>query len=170
MGDIRSPSRRALLFGRRPAEPLPIAFRPPWAKPEPEFLAACTHCDACVRACPERVLIRGADGLPRFEAHAGECTFCGDCVTACDSGAFEPARDPPWTLVAQVAATCLSAQGVVCASCRDACPASAIRVSPGARGAATVDLEACTGCGACVAPCPVDAITLQHAPAMEAVA
>ena len=29
---------------------------------------------------------------------------------------------------------------------------------------------ACTGCGACVAPCPVDAITVQHAPAMEAVA
>ena len=111
-----------------------------------------------------------AAGLPRFEARAGECTFCGDCVAACGSGAFEPARDPPWTLVAGVADTCLSAQGVVCASCREVCPASAIRVPPGARGAATVDPETCTGCGACVAPCPVDAIALHHASAMEALA
>ena len=42
MDDVRSISRRALLFGRLPAGPLPAAFRPPWAKPEPEFLAACT--------------------------------------------------------------------------------------------------------------------------------
>ena len=91
-------------------------------------------------------------------------------MAACGSGAFEPARDPPWTLVAGVADTCLSAQGVVCASCREVCPASAIRVPPGARGAATVDPETCTGCGACVVPCPVDAIALHHAPAMEAVA
>ncbi|WP_374502797.1 ferredoxin-type protein NapF [Pseudoxanthomonas sp.] len=170
MDDIRSPSRRALLFGRVPATPPPAACRPPWAKPEPEFLAACTRCDACVRACPEQVLLRDADGLPRFEARAGECTFCGDCVAACGSGAFEPARDPPWTLVAGVADTCLSAQGVVCASCREVCPASAIRMPPGARGAASVDPETCTGCGACVAPCPVDAIALHHVPAMEALA
>ena len=123
-----------------------------------------------MRACPERVLIRGADGLPRFEAHAGECTFCGDCVTACDSGAFEPARDPPWTLVAQVAATCLSAQGVVCASCRDTCPATAIHVPPAARGIAVIEADACTGCGACIGSCPVDALSLHHAPAMEALA
>ena len=64
----------------------------------------------------------------------------------------------------------LQAQGVVCASCREVCPASAIRVPPGARGAATVDPETCTGCGACVAPCPVDAIALHHASAMEALA
>ena len=84
---MRSPSRRALLFGRVPAAPLPPAFRPPWGKPEPEFLAACTRCDACVHACPEQVLVRDADGLPRFDAQAGECTFCGDCVAACGSGA-----------------------------------------------------------------------------------
>jgi ferredoxin-type protein NapF len=170
MDSIRSPSRRALLFGPVPSAPSPAVFRPPWAKHEPEFLAACTRCDACVNACPEQVLIRDVDGLPRFDAREGECTFCGDCVAACGSGAFEAARDPPWTLAADVGDACLSAQGVVCASCREVCPASAIRVPPGARGAATVDPDACTGCGACIGTCPVNAISLHHASAMEAVA
>ncbi len=170
MDDVRSRSRRALLPGLVVAVPAPMTCRPPWAKSESAFLAACTRCDACVRACPEHVLVRDADGLPRFDALAGECTFCGACAAACDSDAFEPTRSPPWTLVAHVAEACLSAQGVVCASCREVCPASAIRVPPGARGAATVDLDACTGCGACTATCPADAITLRHTPAMEAIA
>ena len=113
MDDIRSPSRRALLFGRLPAGPLPAAFRPPWAKPEPEFLAACTHCDACVRACPEQVLLRGADGLPCFESHAGECTFCGDCVAACEPRALQrDATTAPWDRVAVIGEACLAARGV----------------------------------------------------------
>lgn len=170
MDGARSLSRRALLFGRLAAAPAPAVFRPPWARPEPGFAAACTRCDACVRQCPQQVLVRGADGLPRFDARAGECTFCGDCAAACGHDAFDRALDPPWTLVAQVATACLSARGVVCASCRDACPASAIHVPPGARGAASVDADRCTGCGACVGTCPVDAVSLLHAPATEAIA
>jgi ferredoxin-type protein NapF len=170
MEGTRSLSRRALLFGRVAAVPDAVVFRPPWAKPEPEFASACTRCDACVRDCPQQVLVRGDDGLPRFDAQAGECTFCGDCAAACGQEAFRPPRDPPWTLSARVADTCLSAHGVVCASCREICPATAIRVPPGARGAAVVDVDACTGCGACIASCPVDALSLQHAPAMEAIA
>lgn len=114
--------------------------------------------------------MRDADGLPHFDAQAGECTFCGDCAAACDSDAFLPTLDPPWTLSARVADTCLSAHGVVCASCREVCPTTAIRVPPAARGAAVVDAEACTGCGACVAICPAGAISLHHARATEAIA
>lgn len=169
MDGTRVLSRRALLFGRRAAAP-PAILRPPWARPEPAFAAACTRCDACVRQCPPQVLVRDADGLPRFDPQAGECTFCGACAAACAHDAFAPALDPPWTLVARVADACLPAHGVVCSSCREACPASAIRVPPGARGAASVDADRCTGCGACVGTCPVEALSLQHAPAMEAIA
>ena len=160
-------SRRALLFGRTAAEA--PAVRPPWALAEAAFASLCTRCDACVRACGEGVLARGADGLPRFEATAGECTFCGDCVRACGTGALDASLSPPWELRAQVGPGCLPAHGVVCASCRDACPEFAIRVPPGGRGAAWVDPALCTGCAACVGVCPADALALADAP-LEAAA
>jgi ferredoxin-type protein NapF len=52
--------------------------------------------------------------------------------------------------------------GVVCSSCRDACPAQAIHFPILSRlPLPEVDAEACTGCGACVSVCPVGAIALQ---------
>ena len=155
-------TRRSLLFGRQATEA--PALRPPWALPESDFASRCTRCDACVRACPEQVLVRGGDGLPRFVATSGECTFCGDCVQACESAALDASILPPWELGARVGDGCLSARGVVCASCREAYPETAIHVAPGARGPAVVDAERCTGCGACVGICPAGAIALSSEP------
>ena len=155
-------TRRSLLFGRQATEA--PALRPPWALPESDFASRCTRCDACVRACPEQVLVRGGDGLPRFVATSGECTFCGDCVQACESAALDASISPPWGLNARVGDGCLSGRGVVCASCREACPETAIHVAPGARGPAVVDAERCTGCGACVGICPAGAIALSSEP------
>jgi ferredoxin-type protein NapF len=62
----------------------------------------------------------------------------------------------------QVSAACLTRHGVECRICGDACDTRALRFVP-ARGSVTqllVDPAACTGCGDCVAPCPVAAITL----------
>ena len=139
-------------------------LRPPWAIDASLFAARCTRCDACVDACPEQVLLRDGDGLPRFDPARGECTFCGDCVQACASGALQPAVSPPWELRALVQDGCLPAHGVVCASCREVCPESAIHVPPGGLGAATVDAERCSGCGACVGICPAGAIALAPLP------
>ncbi len=160
-------SRRALLFGRSADVPGPI--RPPWAKSAALFRDACTRCDACVRQCPANLLKRGDDGLPYFDAQAGECNFCGECAAACAHAAFDIAQDPPWPWRAVVGDACLSARGVVCASCRDTCPENAVRLAPGGRGGARVDASRCTGCAACVAACPADAIALS-AHALEAAA
>ena len=162
MANSQALSRRALLFGRSRVEA--TALRPPWAVAGPAFAAACSRCDDCIQACPEAVLVRGSDGLPRFDALAGECTFCAACVDACGTGALDASLSPPWQLRAQVGEACLPGHGVVCSSCREICPESAIRIPPGARGAAHIDPAACTGCGACVAICPGDAITLSHSP------
>lgn len=154
-----SPTRRAFLRGRSRVE---LPLRPPWALEEPAFLVACNGCGDCVTACPEHVLARGEGGYPIFDPSLGECLFCEACVTACEPGALDAAKhDPPWRLKAMVAPSCLAKNGVTCFSCRDACGEMAILFRP-ARGGAVpeIDTARCTGCGACVNPCPVSAISL----------
>ena len=69
---------------------------------------------------------------------------------------------PPWLVLAVIADTCLSCQGVVCRSCAEACPEGAIGFRPRRAGRADplLDTEVCTGCGYCLRVCPVGAISL----------
>jgi ferredoxin len=78
---------------------------------------------------------------------------------AFDCAAFE-AKATPWTLVATIGAGCIARKGVVCQSCADACEVRAIRFrpAPGSVPAPRLDASACSGCGACVSVCPVNAI------------
>lgn len=103
------------------------------------------------------------DARPTVDFGRGECTFCGKCVEACQPRALEKREgEPPWQLKAQIQSTCLARSNVVCRACGDACAAQAIRFSPKVMSAAQpeVDNTLCTGCGACYAPCPVQAIRI----------
>lgn len=66
------------------------------------------------------------------------------------------------------AARCLNAQGVVCASCADACPHRAIVIPVRQRAALHVIADRCDGCGECVSVCPSYAVSLQQ-PRLESV-
>lgn len=157
VGTAPDPRRRALFFGRRAAA---TPLRPPWALDEEAFLTACTACTACVDRCPEHVLTIGAGRHPVFDPRLGECTFCGACASACPTPALDLHR-MTWTLSATAGDACLPRAGVVCSSCRDACPEQAVRLPLlGAVPLPVVDPDCCTGCGACVAVCPVGAMTL----------
>jgi len=155
-------TRRALFAGRM-AGPADAPIRPPWSAPEPTFLNACTQCNDCHRACAEGVIVRGGGGFPEIDFQNGACTFCGDCAQVCEPGAIVAGdiyRADPWLAVARFAATCLSQNGVTCRVCGDRCDARAIRFQLAVGGVAhpIIDPSACTGCGACVAPCPVGAV------------
>ncbi|MBO2659009.1 ferredoxin-type protein NapF [Shewanella algae] len=149
---------RRHLFSRRKSN----VVRPPWSKPEAEFTDACTRCGACVDACETQVLIKGDGGFPELNFQRAECSFCQACVTRCAEPAFRPLSEAPWRLIAQFADNCLARQGIVCQSCKDACDERAIRFPPllGATAQPVLDAERCSGCGACVAPCPASAIKL----------
>jgi ferredoxin-type protein NapF len=157
-------TRRQFLRGNFSPRPAPL--RPPWALAETAFLAACTRCGDCIRACPKAILVTEG-GYPRVDFGRGECTFCGDCLTACASGALcRTDEQPPWRLELVIANACLAQRDVVCRTCGEACAPGAIRFRPRLGGAALPEADAalCTGCGACVAPCPVQAISLRLAP------
>ena len=154
-------SRRNFLFGRFSKRKGPL--RPPWALAEDDFLQACTRCGDCLKACPTRIIVEGDAGYPGIDFSEGECTFCAECLNACKSGAIRHNDgERPWTLRASIGEYCLAQQQVECRVCGEQCAAGAIRfpLQAGRTSVPVIDTSRCTGCGACVAPCPTRAITI----------
>lgn len=149
-------------------------IRPPWAVRESLFVDACTRCEDCAAGCPEGIISKGGGGFPIVSFDAGECTFCGVCAAACAVGVLvidrnqNGAPNTPWNLQVTVAEDCLSKRGVVCRICEEQCEARAICfANPGGLGQPLIDASRCTGCGACVAPCPSRSISLRPVAAEE---
>lgn len=141
-------------------------IRPPWALEESLFIEQCERCTECISHCPTKIIEKGRGGFPAINFHNGECDFCGDCVSHCKPGALQ--RDAmegglaPWSAKVSISDSCIAQKGVVCRSCGEQCDERAIRFRPQVGGLSLpeIDFSACTGCGACVAPCPVKAISV----------
>jgi ferredoxin-type protein NapF len=143
---------------------------PPWAAQGDLFFKLCTQCNDCIGACPENILVSGDKGYPQVDFKRGECTFCGDCETACKDKALQSTGQAPWHYVAQINAHCLNKKGVMCRSCADNCDQSAIhfQLAVGGFSSPQIDLEQCTGCGACIVPCPNGSIEItQNHPSLS---
>jgi ferredoxin-type protein NapF len=154
-------SRRQFMRGDFKTRPAPQ--RPPWALAEELFVVACSRCGDCLPVCPTKIIVV-VRGFPEVDFKRGECTFCGNCASACKNGALPRAgsRTAPWGIKARIAESCVPRRGVKCRICGDHCAVTAVRFSPrlGGPPLAEVDAGSCTGCGACVAPCPVAAINI----------
>lgn len=164
-------ARRNFLRARSVREPA-TPFRPPWAIPEADFLARCTRCGDCVTACSRSgsaLLKAGDGGFPVAAFNPASCSFCGDCVAACAPAALDPAArqrgEPAWAIKAAIGDCCLARKQVVCRSCGESCDVGAILFRPRRGGVSLPELrpEDCSGCGACVAVCPVSAISMLFA-------
>lgn len=158
--------RRAFLTGRR-ASPQPEGIRPPWSRAA-SVAISCTGCGACAPACPQGIVALDEAKRPVLSFSTSACSFCGACAQACPEPVFDLSL-PAFTHVAAIGASCFASRGIVCQSCGDACPESAIRFRPRLGGPALPELSAdrCTGCGACITACPAQAIAAQPRP-MEA--
>lgn len=142
------------------------AVRPPWHIDESRFTDICERCGKCADACPEKIIGKGRGGFPEVSFANGECTFCEACVKACPSGALDCAalagngKSAPWAVRACITDSCVSKKGVTCRVCGEYCETRAIafHLAVGGNAIPEIDTRLCTGCGACVAPCPVDAV------------
>jgi ferredoxin-type protein NapF len=160
MSSAFDPSRRQFFRGDIAVQRLPI--RPPWSVAEADFTRDCSRCNACIKACPESILSAGSGGFPEVNFNSGECTFCADCVAVCEAPVFRPRQQSPWQQHAEISDACITRKQVVCRSCSENCEPEAIqfRLGVGAVGVPEVDIERCTGCGACVAVCPTRAVKI----------
>jgi len=160
--------RRQLLSGDVAGRALP--FRPPWAVPEDIFDDTCTNCGKCIDICPTNILSFGRGKLPVVDLSQNECTFCGKCESVCEPNALiNNANDKAWNIIVNFADSCLSVRRVMCRTCSDNCDESAIhfRLEVGGKSTPELLLDKCTGCGACIAPCPADAIQMSRRDAGE---
>lgn len=149
---------RRNLFRRKKS----TALRPPWVKQDIEFTDLCTRCDKCINACETHIIKRGDGGFPEVDFTIDECTFCQQCSDVCPEPIFNLEQDAPWHIKAKVNDTCLTFSGVWCQSCKDACDPRAISfaMAVGQIPKPIINTDACTGCGACVSPCPSNSINL----------
>jgi ferredoxin-type protein NapF len=167
---VSSFSRRSVLFARSRRIEGDDAIRPPWAINRSMFEQKCTGCGECVSACPEQILKTDARKLAQVDFSVGECTFCGDCVSVCkDAALVRTDLNVPWSLNVSIDGKCLPFSGVECRICEDQCEPRALRFRLTAGGVSIPQFDdtLCTGCGACVAPCPVDAISILPEATME---
>ncbi|MBU4174482.1 MAG: 4Fe-4S binding protein, partial [Actinobacteria bacterium] len=160
------------LKGTGTSEPL---LRMPGAQDESAFLAACTRCVECVRACPTGCIkpMGIEDGFqklwtPRFHPRTAPCTFdkCDQaCARVCPSGAIT--RQAPEYVAIGTAhvnqSTCRSWKGRICVVCKERCRFNAIDIDEHRRP--HVNTDRCNGCGACQSACPTEPASIQVFPA-----
>lgn len=166
-------SRRFFLRGQvsRSSQAIPLPIRPPWAVSESLFVESCSRCSGCISACPQGIIFIGDAGFPEVSFKQGECIFCTECVKACKTGALDASvlsqqtvhTHQAWSLDVSIQSKCLSLNAVVCRACEDNCEPQAIRftLKVGGISEPLVSQNDCTGCGGCVAVCPVDAVKIK---------
>ncbi|MEZ8930181.1 MULTISPECIES: ferredoxin-type protein NapF [unclassified Vibrio] len=154
---------RRRLFSRRKVDSSQI--RLPWIKSLESFADDCTRCGKCIESCETHIIIVGDGGFPTVDFSKDECTFCYQCANVCPEPIFKPEEETPWLAKATISDKCLAQQNVECRSCGDMCEPMAIQfqLRAGSVALPKIELDECSGCGACVAVCPTSAILVSNA-------
>lgn len=138
--------------------------RLPWLNQSKVFSDVCTRCGQCVDHCETKIIIKGDGGFPQVDFSRGECTFCYQCAARCPEPLFIEREAAPWSIKATISESCLAQQNVECRSCGDMCEPMAIEftLAVGKVAQPNIEIDACSGCGACVAACPTSSISVNQ--------
>ena len=137
-------------------------LRPPGALvPDEAFIAACTACTDCVKACPWDAIAMVQQGdvqLPGIDPAAQPCRLCEGlpCIGSCPDGALEDPGSPEAVRIGVAVVDprrCVTFQGQPCDRCFRACPYPD-RALTMVGGRPLIGRADCTGCGLCERACP----------------
>lgn len=148
-------------------------IRPPGSVPESEFVAKCTRCGLCMKACPTNGLQpamfeAGVEGIwtPALVSRIGACTeMCNACGEICPTDAIEPFKieDKKSIFIGTAVVHrdgCIAWNaGKQCIVCDEYCSYKAIvwKEVDGAK-VPFVNEEKCVGCGLCESACPIQPV------------
>ena len=152
-----------------------FGIMPPGAGERDNYLSRCVACQACVAACPVRIVRSVRRPQPELDYTEDYCQFsCTECGKVCPSGAIrhlgaEEKRRTRVALSALYLDRCVVVEkSQACGACAEVCPTRALVMEPygGADSGLTIPVfaeEYCIGCGACLYACPAEprAFTLQ---------
>jgi ferredoxin len=144
---------------------LPIL--PPGGRDVEHYLSRCSGCQACVAACPVKVLKAVGSIHPSLDYTEDYCQYsCVECGRICPTGAIN-FLDVEEKRRTRVALSSLSpdlcvvvAKGQACGACAEVCPTRALRMIPFENAPVqgltipAFDEPYCIGCGACLVVCP----------------
>ncbi|MEO2161382.1 MAG: 4Fe-4S dicluster domain-containing protein [bacterium] len=142
-------------------------LRPPGAREEEDFLAACIRCGQCANVCPNKCIsLAGLEdglenlGTPKIVARARACILCMACTQVCPTGALAklaPTEEGVAAVDMGVAFVitdlCYSYAGRTCGACYHACPLPGKALKVGLFERPTIDADHCVGCGLCEQAC-----------------
>ena len=154
-------------------------LRPPGARPEAEFLAACIRCGQCVEACPFDSLQLATpgqgvvSGSPYVKAREVPCYLCQGyagllCVDACPTDALRPVADLAEIRMGTAVIDrniCLAFNRVICRACWHICPFPNQAIVFDELLRPVVKEDACVGCGLCDHACPTEPSSIPIRPA-----
>ncbi len=137
-------------------------IRPPGALNEKEFLALCTKCDECVKACPHysiRKLNKDfdiADSTPIIIPEETPCYLCEGlpCIRACKDGALVEVKDKEEVAMGKAyinESNCMAYGVQFCEQCVRNCPIPDAMYQEDNKP--VVRIEKCVGCGICETVC-----------------
>jgi ferredoxin len=154
---------------------------PPGGGNTERYLSLCVGCQACVAACPVRIVKAQNSPHPELDYSGDFCQYnCTECGRVCPTGAIrhldvEEKRRTRVALSSLTFEKCVVAtKGQACGACAEVCPTRSLRMATYVESAIpgltkpVFDEIYCIGCGACLAVCPavpvafsVDAVSYQ---------